>query len=176
MTLLGAFQVLLSKYGGGDDIVVGSDIAGRTRGEVEGLIGFFVNTLVLRADLSGDPSFRGVLRRVREATLGAYEHQEVPFERLVEEMSPGRSLGHSPLFQALFALQNAGEGSLELGGVQVEPLGTGEPPAKFDLSLVLQEHDGGIGGVLLYRAELWDAATVRRMLGHFRTVLDALAA
>ncbi|HEX8272375.1 MAG TPA: non-ribosomal peptide synthase/polyketide synthase [Longimicrobiaceae bacterium] len=176
MTLLAAFQLLLSKYAGTDDVVVGSPIAGRTRGETEGLIGFFVNTLVLRTDLSGDPELREVLRRVREATLGAYEHQDVPFERLVEELQPERSLSHSPLFQVLFALQTAGEGEADFGGVRVEGLGTGNSAAKFDLSLVLWEDGGGIGGALLYRSELWEPATVRRMLGHFRAVLDALAA
>ncbi|HEX8276243.1 MAG TPA: amino acid adenylation domain-containing protein [Longimicrobiaceae bacterium] len=176
MTLLAAWQVLLSKYAGTDDVVVGSPIAGRTRGETEGLIGFFVNTLVLRVDLSGDPSFRDVLRRVREATLGAYEHQDVPFERLVEELQPERSLSHSPLFQVLFALQNTGDEAARLGAVEMEGLETGDAAAKFDLSLVLGEEDGGVSGTASYRAELWEPATVRRMLGHFRAVLEALAA
>ncbi|HST61415.1 MAG TPA: amino acid adenylation domain-containing protein, partial [Longimicrobium sp.] len=175
MVLLSAFQVLLSKYGGSEDVVVGSPIAGRSRGKVGELIGFFINTLVLRTDLSGDPSFREVLRRAREVTLGAYDHQEVPFERLVEELRPERSLSHSPLFQVLFALQNAGEGELRLGGVEMQALATGEAAAKFDLSLVLGERDGGVAGTLVYRAELWEAATIRRMMGHFRAVLEALA-
>jgi amino acid adenylation domain-containing protein len=135
MVLLGAFQVLLGKYSGSEDVVVGSPIAGRTRKEVEELIGFFVNTLVLRTDLSGDPSFREVLRRVREVTLGAYEHQEVPFEKLVAELQPERSLSHSPLFQVMFALQNAvGTGSRP-AGAGGERVGAELASAKFDLSL-----------------------------------------
>ena len=107
MTLLAAFQVLLQKYSGQDDIVVGAPIAKRDRPELETLIGFFINSLVLRTDLTGNPTFRELLRRVREVAFGAYEHQDVPFEKLVEELKPERNLSHSPLFQVVFALQNA---------------------------------------------------------------------
>ncbi|HEU0077439.1 MAG TPA: amino acid adenylation domain-containing protein, partial [Longimicrobiaceae bacterium] len=177
MVLLAGWQVLLSRYAGQEDVVVGSPIAGRTRAETEGLIGFFVNTLVLRADLSGDPSFRELLGRVREATLGAYAHQELPFERLVEEVAPVRSLSHTPLFQVLFALQNNEPDELELGGLAMEPLaGAGEGVAKFDLELALEEAGGALRGSLSYRAELWDAPTLERMAGHFATLLERVAA
>jgi len=175
MTLLGAFQVLLSKYSGIDDIVVGSPIAGRTRGEVEELIGFFVNTLVLRTDLGGDPSFREVLRRVREVTLGAYENQEVPFEKLVAELQPERSLSHSPLFQVMFTLQNAG-GEGALPGLQVSGAGAGLEGAKFDLSLTLAATPRGLRGGLTYGTALFDADTVERMVGHLERVLEQVAA
>ncbi|WP_420130689.1 amino acid adenylation domain-containing protein [Longimicrobium sp.] len=179
MTLLGAFQVLLSKYSGGDDIVVGSPIAGRTRGEVEGLIGFFINTLVLRTDLSGDPSFRETLRRVREATLGAYAHQEVPFEKLVAELQPERSLSHSPLFQVMFTLQNVegGEGGGgALPGLQVGGVGAAMEIAKFDLSLTFVATPQGLLGGLNYSTDLFERGTVERMLGHLARVLEQVAA
>ncbi|HEX9939684.1 MAG TPA: amino acid adenylation domain-containing protein, partial [Longimicrobium sp.] len=176
MTLLGAFQVLLGKYGGGDDIVVGSDIAGRTRREVEELIGFFVNTLVLRTDLSGDPSFRETLRRVREATLGAYKNQEVPFEKLVAELQPERSLSHSPLFQVMFTLQNIGGGGGALPGLKVEGLGAAMESAKFDLSLTLAATSQGLRGSLNYSTDLFDRATIERMRGHLARVLEQVAA
>ncbi|HVG44169.1 MAG TPA: condensation domain-containing protein, partial [Longimicrobium sp.] len=170
MTLLGAFQVLLSKYAGSEDVVVGSPIAGRTRGEVEELIGFFVNTLVLRTDLSGDPSFREVLRQVREATLGAYAHQEVPFEKLVAELQPERSMSHSPLFQVMFALQNV-EGQLNVSGVD-----TGHVSARFDLSLTLAATPQGLQGGLIYSTDLFERGTAERMLGHLARVLEQAAA
>jgi non-ribosomal peptide synthetase component F len=176
MTLLGAFQVLLSKYGAGEDVVVGSPIAGRTRGEVEELIGFFVNTLVLRTDLSGDPSFREVLRRVREATLGAYEHQEVPFEKLVTELQPERSLGHSPLFQVMFALQDAGGGGSALPGLRVGGVDAELEGAKFDLLLALSATAHGLSGGLNYSTDLFERGTAERMLGHLERVLEQFAA
>jgi amino acid adenylation domain-containing protein len=176
MVLLGAFQVLLGKYAGSEDIVVGSPIAGRTRGEVEELIGFFVNTLVLRTDLSGDPSFRDTLRRVREATLGAYAHQDVPFEKLVAELQPERSLSHSPLFQVMFTLQNAGGGRAALAGLSVSGAGAGLANAKFDLDLELTPTPQGLRGGLNYSTDLFDRATIERMLGHLERVLEQVTA
>ncbi|HVG45648.1 MAG TPA: amino acid adenylation domain-containing protein, partial [Longimicrobium sp.] len=176
MTLLGAFQLLLSRYGGGDDVVVGSPISGRTRREVEELIGFFVNTLVLRTDLSGDPGFREVLRRVREVTLGAYENQEVPFEKLVAELQPERSLSHSPLFQVSFALQNAEGRGGALPGLSVSGFEAEHASAKFDLALVLAATPQGLRGVLSYSTDLFERGTIERMLGHLERVLEQVAA
>ncbi|HEY0019293.1 MAG TPA: amino acid adenylation domain-containing protein, partial [Longimicrobium sp.] len=176
MVLLGAFQVLLGKYAGSEDVVVGSPIAGRTRREVEELIGLFANTLVLRTDLSGDPGFREVLRRVREATLGAYEHQEVPFERLVAELQPERSLSYSPLFQVMFLLQNADDAGVELPGLRTSIMDTDTESAKYDLTLSLETDASGFRGVLGYSTELFDRATVRRMLGHLERVLEQVSA
>jgi amino acid adenylation domain-containing protein len=176
MTLLAAWQVLLSKYAGTDDVVVGSPVAGRTRREVEGLIGFFLNTLVLRTDLGGAPSFREVLRRVRGVTLGAYEHQEVPFERLVEDLQPQRSLGHAPLFQVMFALKGAEAVQGGLPGVEVEGLGAEVVTSKFDLTLSVAAHPDGLGAGLEYNTDLFERGTVRRMLEHLERVLEQAAA
>ncbi|HEV2734757.1 MAG TPA: amino acid adenylation domain-containing protein, partial [Longimicrobiaceae bacterium] len=176
MVVLSAFQVLLSKYSGSEDIVVGSPIAGRTRKEVAGLIGFFVNTLVLRTDLSGDPSFREVLRRVREVTLGAYEHQELPFEKLVAELQPERSLSHSPLFQVSFALDDVeepGHGVAELG---TEGVDADVSFAKFDLTLAVVARGRDLRGWLSYSTDLFERGTVVRMLGHLGRVLEQVAA
>jgi amino acid adenylation domain-containing protein len=176
MVMLGAFQVLLSKYAGSEDVVVGSPIAGRTRREVEELIGFFVNTLVLRTDLSGDPSFRETLRRVREATLGAYAHQEVPFERLVAELQPERSMSHSPLFQVMFTLQNAGGRGDALAGLKVSGAGADMEIARFDLSLELAVTPRGLRGALDYNTDLFERGTAERMVGHLERVLEQVAA
>ncbi|HLL46323.1 MAG TPA: condensation domain-containing protein, partial [Longimicrobiaceae bacterium] len=176
MALLAGWQALLGRWSGQDDVSVGTPVAGRTRVELEGLIGFFANTLVLRADLSGGPSFRALLGRVREAALGAYAHQDVPFERLVEELQPERSLRHSPLFQVMFALQEADGGALRLGAVRMERLAAGADVAKFDLDLELLEDGDALAGTLVYRAELFDAASMERMLAHLGRLLEAVAA
>ncbi|HEU4451992.1 MAG TPA: condensation domain-containing protein, partial [Longimicrobium sp.] len=176
MVVLAAFQALLSRYSGSEDVVVGSPIAGRTRKEVEELIGFFVNTLVLRTDLGGDPSFREVLGRVREATLGAYEHQELPFEKLVAELQPERSLSHSPLFQVSFTLgdaeESAGGGLAELSA---EGIDAGLDHAKFDLLLALVATRRGLRGGLSYRTDLFERGTIVRLLGHLERVLEQVA-
>ncbi|HEU0076091.1 MAG TPA: amino acid adenylation domain-containing protein, partial [Longimicrobiaceae bacterium] len=177
MVLLGAFQVLLSKYSGSEDIVVGSPIAERTRGEVEGLIGFFVNTLVLRTDLSGDPSLRELLGRVRQVTLGAYEHQELSFEKLVAELQPERSLSHSPLFQVMFTMNNTeGAAADSLPGLIVTTMGSAGGSAKFDLTLALEATALGLRGELAYSTDLFERATIERMVAHLGAVLEQVAA
>ena len=176
MTLLAGWQALLGRYAGRDDVVVGTPVAGRTRTEIEGLIGFFVNTLVVRTDLSGRPDVDELLRRVRETTLGAYAHQDLPFERLVEELGVERSLAHTPLFQATFSLRSGDAATLRLGDGEVESLDVGGGAAKFDLVFSLSDEGDRLEGALGYRTELWDAATVDRMLGHYATLLGAMAA
>ncbi|MFL6253473.1 MAG: amino acid adenylation domain-containing protein, partial [Pyrinomonadaceae bacterium] len=176
MTLLAAFDVFLARYTGQADIVVGSPVAGRNRTEVEGLIGFFVNTLVLRADLSGDPTFRELLARVRETALGAYAHQDVPFEKLVEELQPVRDLSRSPLFQVMFVLQNRAVETLELPGLKLTTLSSERGAAKFDLTVTLEETTDELEGSFEYNSDLFDEQTIRRMIGHFSTLLAAVAA
>ncbi len=177
MTLLAAFQALLSRYTGQEDVPVGSPIAGRTHGELEGLIGFFVNTLVLRGDLSGRPAFAELLGRVRETTLGAYGHQDLPFERLVEELRPERHLDHAPLFQVLFVVQNAPPGALHLPGVEVEPVIVESGVAKFDLTLTFREEpDGALRGIVEYSRDLFDRTSAIRLGEHFATLLAAAVA
>ncbi|HEY3304677.1 MAG TPA: amino acid adenylation domain-containing protein [Candidatus Binatia bacterium] len=174
MTLLSAFQVLLHRYTGQDDIVIGSPIAGRTRAEIEELIGLFINTLVLRGDLSGDPKFTELLARVRQAALEAYEHQELPFEKLVEELRPERDPSRSPLFQVMFVLQNMPRTALELAGVTVTPLEVDSGTAKFDLTLSMAEQAGLLRATLEYSADLFEEATIERMAGHFQTLLEGI--
>jgi amino acid adenylation domain-containing protein len=174
MTLLAAFQVLLFRLSGQQDIAVGAPIAGRTRAEIEPLLGFFVNTLVLRTRLTGDLSVRALLARVREVALGAYAHQEVPFERLVEELRPVRAPAHSPLFQVAFALQNAPREHLRLADLVLRPLPLENATAKFDLTLFLWEQAETLAGVLEYSTDLFEAATMERLAGRFQTLLTAM--
>ena len=176
MTLLTAFKVLLYRYTGQEDILVGAPVAGRNQIETENLIGFFVNVLVLRTDLSGNPTFRDCLERVRKVVLGAYNHQEVPFEKLVETLQPERDLSYSPLFQVMFALQNTPMPLLEFSGLTLSPLAVDNGTAKFDLTLDLSETSDGIDGVIEYNSDLFDGDTIARMVGHFQTLLEAIAA
>ncbi|HLK56987.1 MAG TPA: amino acid adenylation domain-containing protein [Chthonomonadaceae bacterium] len=176
MTLLAVFNILLARYSGQEDIVIGTPIANRTQTEVEGLIGFFVNTLAVRTQLSGDPNFIELLGRVREAALGAFAHQDLPFEKLVEELQPERSLSHSPIFQVVFALQNLPQSRWKLGALQVEEIPTAGATAKFDLSLFASESTGGLELELEYNTDLFDADRIERMLGHFQTLLQTIVA
>ncbi|TCP54483.1 amino acid adenylation domain-containing protein [Tumebacillus sp. BK434] len=174
MTLLAAFNVLLARYSGQEDIVVGSPIAGRTRPETHGLIGFFVNTLALRTDLSEDPSFRELLQRVREVTLGAYAHQDLPFERLVQEVRPERDMSHPPMFQVMFALQNAPMDDLNLSGLTWRDFPVERGTSKFDLSLLVQEENGGLAGIVEYNTDLFAETTIVRMIDSFAVLLEHL--
>jgi amino acid adenylation domain-containing protein len=176
MVLLAGFKALLARYSGQEDLAVGAPVAGRNRAEIEGLIGFFVNTLVLRGDLSGGPVFRELLARVRETALAAYAHQDVPFEKLVEELSPQRSLAHTPLFQAMFVLQNAPFEELEIRDLCLRPLSVGVTAAKFELTLSLSEWDGGLTGTVEYVTDLFDAPTLERMMAHLECLLAAALA
>jgi len=176
MTLLAVFNVLLSKYSRQTDLLVGSPIAGRTQIETEDLIGFFVNTLVLRNDLSGDPTFRELLQRVRSVTLDAYAHQDVPLEKLVSELKPERSASHSPLFQVMFVLQNAPGKPLELPGVVATEMCVDNQTAKFDLILSVIDTPSQFCAALEYSEDLFDRTTVERMLQHFSVLLKAAVA
>ncbi len=176
MVVLAAFQTLLARYSGQEDVCVGSPIAGRHHAELEGLIGFFVNTLVLRTRLDGDPTFRELLGRVRDVALGAYEHQDVPFEKLVEALRPERDSSRSPLFQVMLAYQNAPMPEMMGPGLSLHRIEVEGSTAKFDLTLALSDTDQGLKGVLEYNTDLFDAATAGRMVGHLRTLLqEALA-
>ncbi|HEX2076352.1 MAG TPA: amino acid adenylation domain-containing protein, partial [Longimicrobium sp.] len=176
MTVLAGWQALLGRWAAEDDVVVGTPIAGRTQHEVEGLIGFFVNMLALRAELGGDPTWRELLERVRGTALGAYAHQQLPFERLVEELGVERSLAHEPVFQVVFALQRpGGEGRLSLDQVETEPFGAGAGVVKYDLELAVVEVQGALAATLSYREALFEAGTVARLAGHLESVLEAMS-
>jgi amino acid adenylation domain-containing protein len=173
MTLLAAFNVLLWRYTGQEDLLVGTPIANRTRSETENLIGFFVNTLVLRTEMNASSSFRDLLEQVRETTLGAYDHQDVPFEKLVEELQPERSLNRNPLFQVLFALQDGGE--LKLSGLELTWMDTKNDIAKFDLSFYISDTPNGFYAWFEYDKDLFEQATIARMLKHFEVLVERIA-
>jgi amino acid adenylation domain-containing protein len=176
MTLLAAFQTLLARYSGQEDICVGTPIANRTRVELEGLIGFFANTLVLRGDLSGNPSFSQLLKQAREACLGAYAHQDLPFEMLVEALQPSRTLSHTPLFQVMLVLDNAPLEQFELPDLSLRVVDSESGTARFDLTLALAESSEGLAGSIEYNTDLFDAATIDRLIGHFQTLLEGIVA
>ncbi|GEJ57769.1 non-ribosomal peptide synthetase [Anaeromyxobacter diazotrophicus] len=176
MTLLAAFQVLLGRLAGQEDVSVGTPIANRTRAELEGLVGFFANTLVLRGDLGGDPTFRDLVARTRAAALGAYAHQDVPFEMVVEALQPRRALSHSPLFQVMFVLDDTPREPLRLPGLTLAPLEAETGSAAFDLTLALAAAEGGLDATLEYNADLFDAATAERIAAQLRTLLAGIAA
>ncbi len=173
MTLLAGFLTLLHRYTGQDEISVGSPIANRTRKETEELIGFFVNTLVLHTDLAGDPSFRELLARVKETTLGAYAHQDVPFEKLVEVLQPQRNLSHSPLFQVMLVLQNTPSQPIQLPNLTLRPLPFDRGVTQFDLSLNVGEVDGTIKGMVEFNTRLFLPETIQRMMEHFTILLQS---
>jgi non-ribosomal peptide synthetase component F/acyl carrier protein len=176
MTLLAAWQTLLSRYSGQEEVIVGTDIANRNRAETEGLIGFFVNQLVLRTDLAGDPSFVELLRRVREVCLGAYAHQDVPFERLVEELAPERDASRSPLYQVKFVWQNTAVAELELAGVRLQALGGETGTAKMELMLVMAESGESISGRVEYNTDLYSVERAARMCGHLEQLFESIVA
>jgi amino acid adenylation domain-containing protein len=173
MTLVAAFNVLLFRYTAQDDIAIGSPIANRNRPETEGLIGFFVNTLVLRTSLAGRPGFRELVTRVREVALGAFAHQDLPFEALVDALKPDRSLSRNPLFQVLFALQNTPQERIALPGATLTPMELETTTAKFDLSMYVVDEPAASTVLLEYNRDLFEASTIRRMLTHFERLLRA---
>ncbi|HVR99673.1 MAG TPA: condensation domain-containing protein, partial [Thermoanaerobaculia bacterium] len=172
MALLAAWSALLGRHSGQPEVLVGTPIAGRNRAEIEGLIGFFVNTLVLRADFSGGPGYGELLGRVRRTALDAYTHQDLPFDRLVEELVPERDLSRSPLFQVMFTLQNAATGGLELPGLILAPVAVESRTTKLDLTLGLQEHAGAFIGGIEYNTDLFDGSTAARLAARFEALLS----
>jgi aspartate racemase len=176
MTLVAALQTLLYRYTGHTDLAVGTPVAGRRRVETEGLLGCFVNTLVLRTDLRGNPRFCELLRRVREVMLAAYDHQDLPFEKLVEALQPVRDLSRNPLVQVMVAWQSSPARFAALPGLTVRPVPIDPGTAKFELTLSLQDTESGLRATVEYNADLFDPATIVRMLGHFRTLLEGMVA
>jgi amino acid adenylation domain-containing protein len=175
MVLLGAFNALLARYTGQEDIVIGTPVANRNKAELEVLIGFFINSLVLRTDLSGDPTFLQLLARVREVTLGAYAHQELPFEKIVEALQPDRNLSHAPVYQIAFILENTPRSDVEVEGLALTPLRTESVNSKFDLTLALAQFGPSLLGSVEYNTDLFDQPTIARMITHYVRILEVVA-
>jgi amino acid adenylation domain-containing protein len=174
MTLLASLYTLLYRYTGQQDITIGFPIANRTRTEIENLIGFFVNTLVLRIDLSGSPNFSQLLGRVREATVAAYQHQDVPFEKLVEELKPARDMSYSPLFQLMFTWQNIPLKPDDLPGLMLKPISIDTGASMFDLTIYMWEEGGGLAGQIEYNTDLFDRSTIVRIYTHFQRLIEGI--
>ena len=175
MTLLAAFKTVLYRYTGKSDLLVGTPVANRNREEIEPLIGFFSNTLVLRTKLNGNGSFRELLQQVRETVLGAQGHQKLPFERLVQELAPERSLSHAPLFQVILALNNPSVGKLELPQLELQAVIGDSATAKFDLTVVLSSRERGISGTIIYNRDLFGPTKMAQFAGHFRRVVESIS-
>ncbi len=176
MTLLSAFSILLSRYSGQEEVVIGSPVAGRNRAETEQIVGLFLNTVVLRVNLEGNPALRELLGRVRETALGAYARQELPFEKLVAEVAPERDFSRNPLFQAMLMLQNLPSMEPDFAGVSAQPFPVGNPTSKFDLTLIAIEQTDGIRVTMEYNTDLFEASTIARMLNHFEVLLRGIVA
>ena len=174
MTMLASFHLLLSRYTGQNDVAVGTPIAGRRWAETEDLIGFFVNTLVLRTAVDASESFRELLAQVREKTLEAYAHQDVPFEKLVEELHPERDLARTPLFQVMFVLQNAPQTELQIPGLTLSGMNIESNAAKFDLMLMMAEEHGLLHAGLSYRSGWFSENSMRRLLSHWENLLTGI--
>jgi amino acid adenylation domain-containing protein len=176
MTLLAAFNVLLARYSGQQDLLVGTPVSNRDRVEIEGLVGFFANTLVMRTDTSGNPTFRELLHRVRETSLSAYAHRVLPFEMLVEELQPQRDAGYTPLFQVMFAHQMAPRETFALPGLSLERIDIGNQSSKFDLTIFFVERPENMSAWFEYNTDLFDATTIQRLLSHLQTLLESITA
>src|SRR5262249_55588847 len=176
MVLIAAFVTLLYRYTGQEDLLVGTPIANRNRREIEDIIGLFINTLVFRISFSGRPSVRGLLARVKEAALGAYAHQEVPFEKLVEDLQPERDISRTPLFQVMFVLQPPMP-DWKTTELRIKPWVLEGSTSKFEMTLsIIEEADGRLQGWLEYNTDLFEASTIERLIGHYETLLSAMAA
>ena len=174
MFLVSAFATLLSRYSRQQDLVIGTPIANRNRKELESLIGCFINILALRIDLTGEPNFIELMQRVRDVSLGAYAHQELPFDKLVEKLCPSRSFSYSPIFQVMFVLQNAPVEISESLDLELIPLKSETGTSQYDLTLMMEESGFGLSGHIEYNSDLFDRLTIQRLISHFQTLIEGI--